>query len=115
LAFHDDGLTRSWSAWFNFGLGVDPAAVFEEFDRGLFIVNQRRIITAFNRTAQEMTGFSREEVVGRYCWEVFQSDSCKIDCPMKATLQDGVTRKDHDVRIKNREGAGLICSSAPRP
>jgi hypothetical protein len=63
LAFHDDTLTQCWSTWSNFGLGVDPAAVFEDFDRGLFVVNYRRSITAFNRTAQELTGFRPEEVL----------------------------------------------------
>ena len=65
LAFHDDTLTQFWSTWSNFGLGVDPAAVFEDFDRGLFVVNYRRSITAFNRTAQELTGFRPEEVLGQ--------------------------------------------------
>ena len=81
--------------------------MFEDFDRGLFIVNQRRTITAFNRTAQEITGFSPDEVVGRYCWDVFQGDRCKTGCSLKATLEDGVTRKDQDVRIKNKEGRWL--------
>jgi len=66
LTFHDDTLTKAWSTWANFGLGVEPDAVFENFDRGLFVVNQRRRITAFNRLAREITGFSQEEVLGRY-------------------------------------------------
>ena len=115
LAFHDDTLTRSWSAWSDFGLSVAPGAVFEHLDRGLFIVNQRRTITAFNRTAQEITGFSPEEVVGRYCWEVFQADHCKTGCALKATLEDGVTRKDQDVRIRDKAGRwlNLLISTAP--
>jgi PAS domain-containing protein len=67
LTFHDDTLTRAWSTWSDFGLGVEPEAVFENFDQGLFIVNQRRRITAFNRMAQEVTGFRPEEALGRYC------------------------------------------------
>jgi len=115
LAFHDDNLTKPWSAWSDFGLSVPPEAVFEHLDRGLFIVNQRRTITAFNHTAQEITGFSPEEVVGRYCWEVFQGDHCKTACALKATLEDGVTRKDHDVRIKDKAGRwlNLLISTAP--
>ncbi|MDP2046804.1 MAG: sigma 54-interacting transcriptional regulator, partial [Deltaproteobacteria bacterium] len=115
LAFHDDILTKSWSDWSDFGLGVKPGAVFEHLDRGLFIVNQRRTITAFNRTAQELTGFSAEEVVGRYCWEVLQGDHCKTDCALKATLEDGVTRKNQDVRIKDKAGRwlNLLISTAP--
>jgi PAS domain S-box-containing protein len=115
LSFHDDTLTKFWSTWSNFGLGVDPAAVFEDFDRGLFVVNYRRSITAFNRTAQELTGFRPEEVLGRYCWEVFQADRCKTGCFLKATLEDGVTRKDQDVRIRNKEGRwlDLLISTSP--
>jgi PAS domain S-box-containing protein len=115
LAFHDDTLTKSWSAWSDFGLGVKPGAVFEHLDRGLFIVNLKRTITAFNLTAQELTGFSPDEVVGRYCWEVFQADRCKTGCHLKATLEDGVTRKDQDVRIRDKEGRwlNLLISTAP--
>jgi PAS domain S-box-containing protein len=115
LAFHDDTLTKSWSDWSDFGLSVAPGAVFEHLDRGLFIVNQRRTITAFNRTAQEFTGFSPDEVVGRYCWEVFQADRCKTGCALKATLEDGVTRKDQEVRIRDKTGRwlNLLISTAP--
>ncbi len=115
LAFHDDTLTKSWTAWSDFGLPVGPEAVFENLDRGLFIVNPRRTITAFNRTAQEITGFSPEEVVGRYCWQVFHADHCKTECALKATLEDGVTRKDQDVRIRDKAGhwLNLLISTAP--
>ena len=115
LTFHDDTLARSPSAWANFGLGVTPDAVFEHFDRGLFIVNQRRHITAFNRAAQEITGYSQEEVLGRACWEVFQADRCKTGCALKATLEDGLTRKDQEVQVRNKEGRwlNLLISTAP--
>jgi PAS domain S-box-containing protein len=115
LAFHDDTLTKSGSPRDNFGLGVESDAVFEHLDRGLFIVNPRRTITAFNRTAQELTGFSPDEVVGRYCWEIFQADHCKTGCALKATLEDGVTRKDQEVRIRDKAGRWLsfLISTAP--
>jgi PAS domain S-box-containing protein len=115
LAFHDDTPSQSWSARDSFGLGVESEAVFEHLDRGLFIVNPRRTITAFNRTAQEFTGFSPDEVVGRYCWEVFQADHCKTGCALKATLEDGVTRKDREVRIRDKAGRWLsfLISTAP--
>ena len=96
LAFHDDILTKSWSDWSDFGLGVKPGAVFEHLDRGLFIVNQRRTITAFNRTAQEFTGFSPEEVVGRYCWEVLQG----------GPLQNGLRLEGHPGRRRHPQRSG---------
>jgi len=115
LTFHDDTLTRSWSAWSDFGPGVEPDAVFEHLDRGVFVVNDRWRIMAFNQRAQEITGFTQEEAVGRFCWEVFQADRCKRGCFLRATLEDGATRRNQNVRIQTKSGEplDLLVSTAP--
>jgi PAS domain S-box-containing protein len=115
LTFHDDTLTRSWSAWSDFGPGVEPDAVFEHLDRGVFVVNDRWRITAFNQRAQEITGFSQQEAMGRFCWEIFQADRCKRGCFLRATLEDGATRKNQNVRIQTKRGEhlDLLVSTAP--
>ncbi|MFZ2088160.1 MAG: sigma 54-interacting transcriptional regulator [Desulfobaccales bacterium] len=115
LTFHGDTPTRAWPAWSNSGLGVEPDAVFEHLDRGVFVVNDRWRITAFNRRAQEITGFSQQEAVGRFCWEVFQTDRCKRGCFLRATLEDGATRRDQSVRIQTKAGEhlDLLVSTAP--
>uniref|UniRef100_A0A7C3Z1Y2 PAS domain-containing protein n=1 Tax=Desulfobacca acetoxidans TaxID=60893 RepID=A0A7C3Z1Y2_9BACT len=115
FTLHDDTLTRAWSAWSNFGLGVEPDAVLEHLDRGVFVVNDRWRITAFNRQAQQITGFTQEEAVGRFCWEIFQADRCKRDCFLRATLEDGATRRNQNVRIltKSGERLDLLVSTAP--
>src|SRR5208337_1231703 len=115
MTFHDDTLTRAWSVWSNFGLGVEPEALFEDLERGLFIVDQHRRITAFNRRAQEITGFPKEEALGRHCWEVFRADRCQEGCSLRATLEDGVPRVDQGVRILNKVGErlSLLVSTAP--
>ena len=115
LTLHDDTLTRAWSAWSDFGLGVSPDAIFEHLDKGVFVVNDRWRITAFNRRAQEITGFSSEEAVGRFCWEVFQADRCKRGCFLRATLEDGATRQDQSVSIVTKAGERLrlLVSTAP--
>lgn len=115
LTLHDDTPTRVWSAWSDFGLGVEPEAVFEHLDRGVFVVNDRWRITAFNRKAQEITGFTQDEAVGRFCWEVFQADRCKRGCFLRATLEDGATRRNQNVRIQTKSGGhlDLLVSTAP--
>jgi PAS domain S-box-containing protein len=115
LTFHDDILTRSWSAWSDFAPGVEPDAVFEHLDRGVFVVNDRWRITAFNQRAREITGFTREEALGRFCWEVFQADRCKRGCFLRATLEDGATRRNQNVRIQTKTGEhlDLLVSTAP--
>jgi PAS domain S-box-containing protein len=115
LTFHDEALTLAGSTWSNFGLGVEPEAVFENLDRGLFIVDQRWRIRAFNKKAQEITGYPKEEAVGRLCWEVFQADRCQRGCFLRATLEDGARRTDQNVSIINKAGERLqlLVSTAP--
>lgn len=104
LTFHQEVMERSWPEC---GLGAPADAVLESLDQGLFIVNQRRAILAFNRRAQEITGFGRDEVLGRYCWEILQADCCKSNCFLQATLEDGVSRLNQAVRIRHKGGRWL--------
>jgi len=115
LTFRDNTLIRAWSTWSGDGLDIDPGAVFENFAGGIFTVNSRWRLTGFNKMAQEITGFKREEVLGHYCWDIFKADRCKAGCFLKATLEDGVTRTDQDVHIVNKGGRRLtifVSSSA---
>jgi len=72
-----------------------------------FTINSNWRITGFNLKAQEITGFKRDEVLERPCWEIFNADRCQTDCPLKGTLEDGVTRVDQDVRVVNKSGRPL--------
>jgi PAS domain S-box-containing protein len=107
LTFRDSTTTRAWTAWSNDGLGLEFDALFDNLAEGVFTVNNRWRITGFNQQAQEITGFKREEVLGRYCWDVFHSDRCRTDCPLKASLEDGITRTDQDVRMIIKGGRRL--------
>jgi len=80
-------------------------ALFEHLAEGIFTINNRWRITSFNRRAQEITGFLREEVLGRNCWDIFRSDLCKTNCPLKITMETGVLRMDQDVRIVDKKGS----------
>ena len=78
--------------------------LFEHLAEGVFTINNRWRITAFNRRAQEITGYQSEEVLGRNCWDIFRSDLCKSNCPLKLTMETGVLRMDQDVRIVDKGG-----------
>lgn len=84
--------------------GMDYGSIFENLAEGVFTINRRWRITSFNQRASEITGFLPEEVLGRYCRDIFQSDLCRSGCPLRASMQTGVVRMDQDVRIVSKEG-----------
>jgi len=78
--------------------------LFESLAEGIFTINTRWRITSFNQTAEKLTGYHREEVLGRFCWDIFHSDLCESGCPLRTTLETGVARMDQDVRMLSKEG-----------
>jgi PAS domain S-box-containing protein len=82
-------------------------SLFESLAEGIFTINTRWRITSFNLTAERLTGFHREEVLGRHCWEIFRSDLCQTVCPLRTTLESGISRMDQDVRILDKGGKRL--------
>ncbi|MBI4776520.1 MAG: sigma 54-interacting transcriptional regulator [Deltaproteobacteria bacterium] len=47
---------------------------------GVFTVDAHRKITSFNKAAELMTGYKEEEVIGRFCHEVFLNELCYGEC-----------------------------------
>ena len=64
-------------------------AILESISDGVFTVDLGQRITSFNRAAEEITGISRREAIGRFCADVFRSSMCETECALGETLQSG--------------------------
>lgn len=64
-------------------------AILESISDGVFTVDREWCVTSFNRAAEEITGITREEAIGRHCSDVFRSSMCGASCPLKQTLRTG--------------------------
>jgi PAS domain S-box-containing protein len=65
-------------------------AILESISDGVFTVDQEWRITSFNRSAEEITGISRRDAIGRPCSEVFRSSMCEAGCALRRTMETGV-------------------------
>jgi len=94
---------------------VTPQSTFHEklldslYD-GVYFVDLNRKILYWNRGAELLTGFSAEEVVGKYCFDNILShvsdEGCSLclnGCPLAFTMQDG-ERREHDVYLRHKLG-----------
>jgi PAS domain S-box-containing protein len=61
----------------------------ESISDGVFTVGLDWRITSFNRAAEEITGISRGEAVGKRCSEVFRSSMCEAECALRRTIKTG--------------------------
>jgi PAS domain S-box-containing protein len=85
-------------------LGLSYSEILDQFPEGVFVVNTRWQLSYFNHTAQQITGFSREEALGKFCWEIFQSELCHKHCPMRISMTTGDHMLDREVEIITKEG-----------
>ena len=67
---------------------------------GVYYVDRNRVINYWNQGAERISGFSKDEVVGRPCHanilnhlDLKGNELCKDGCPLHETLQDGVIRE----------------------
>jgi len=67
-------------------------------------------VTLFNRAAEEITGISRGEAEGRFCWEVFRTTVCETDCVLRRTIETGRPIVNHPVYIVRGDGERIPVS-----
>jgi len=63
--------------------------ILDSLNEGVFTVDQNWNITFFNRAAEQITGASRQEVLGRPCCEVFRANICEGCCALRQSVEKG--------------------------
>lgn len=71
---------------------------------GLFTIDKNARITSFNRAAEKITGYKKEEVLNKKCYKVFRSNLCKNKCLLKRTLETGESMFNYEAIILNKSG-----------
>ena len=77
--------------------------ILESISDGVFTVDHQWKIMTFNRAAEEITGISREEAMGKHCWDVFRSNMCEGECALKKTMREGKSFVSSSTYIINSE------------
>lgn len=86
------------------------STIFEKIPHGIFTVDQEGNITSFNRAAERITGWNREEVIGHQCAKVFRSDHCEHSCFLRQSIELGEQHRDQEVVITRKDGNDLLVS-----
>ncbi len=78
--------------------------LFDDLPEGVFTIDMNWRITAFNRSAEKITGYGKKDVLGRHCWEIFRTDICRRSCPLATALETRESRLDQEVNAVDRKG-----------
>lgn len=67
----------------------DARLVLDSVADGVFAVDQNWRITYFNRAAEKVTGFSREQALGQHCYNIFRASCCQEGCVLRKSIDTG--------------------------
>ena len=84
--------------------------IIENLHDGLYLVDQDRIITYWNKAAEQISGFIANDVVGKSCADnilthvdINGNNLCTAMCPLAATIADGKPR-EAEVYMHHKDG-----------
>jgi diguanylate cyclase (GGDEF)-like protein/PAS domain S-box-containing protein len=86
------------------------APLLDQMFDAVYLVDQERRIVYWNAAAERLTGYTRQEVIGRGCGDgllchVDQDGQllCSGPCPLARTIRDGRTRQD-EIYLHHKNG-----------
>jgi len=93
-----------------------PHFIIQSVPDGIITVDGQMQITDLNRAAENLTGYSRDEAIGRYCGEVLHSSLCGKECPLRTAMGTGevVTREAILQNRRNKKLEVMLAAAALR-
>jgi len=85
-------------------------AIINSIADGVFTLSPDMTVTSFNRSAERITGYRAEEVLGKPCRSVFKSRGCDEKCPVRRMLLTGKPLAGIEMEITAKDGSKVPVS-----
>jgi PAS domain S-box-containing protein len=84
--------------------------ILDSIADGVFTVDEKMRITYFNRAAERITGVSRQEAIGQFCFEVLRANVCERTCSLRCSFETGKETINRHVNILRADGKQIPIS-----
>jgi PAS domain S-box-containing protein len=79
-------------------------SILDSMEGGVLVMDKDARITFFNRSAEEITGYTKEEALNKDCSEILKSEMCEESCPLKEILETGKPVFNYEIVITQKSG-----------
>jgi len=79
-------------------------AIFNSNIEGTFTIDSNWIITSFNTSAENITGYKKAEAIGKKCRDIFNSTLCGNGCHMEDTMRKAKPMIGNELEIVHKSG-----------
>ena len=78
--------------------------ILNSLAEGVLTVDKNFKINFFNRAAESITGYNKDEVIGQFCKYVFKCELCQTQCPIGLVLESGNDIYEYNSSIEIKTG-----------
>ncbi len=89
--------------------------ILQSMEGGVLTIDKNARIISFNRSAEEITGFKQEEVLGKNCCEILKSELCEKFCPLEGILETGKPVHNYEILITHKTGKEIPVNITASP
>jgi PAS domain S-box-containing protein len=79
-------------------------SILESMEGGVLAMDGDARITFFNRSAEEITGYAKEEALGKKCCNILKSEVCEESCPLEEVLEKEKPVFSYEIALTNKSG-----------
>ncbi len=84
--------------------------ILDSIADGVFTIDLDFNITYFNRSAETITGVSRDQALGQKCFDVFRANICQTSCALGETIQTGKKGINIPINLLTSQGDRISAS-----
>ncbi len=87
------------------------ANIIDAANEGIYVTDRERRFLLWNRAAEKIAGYEKNEIIGRHCHDNILSHVdckgqalCLAGCPLQAAIEDGSPRGPEIVYLRHKDG-----------
>jgi len=115
LTDHEGNVIGGVETFRDISTSIKNDLVLDSVSDGVFTVDRNWQITSFNRAAELITGWHRDDAIGTFCSEVFCSSICGKSCAIAQSIYSGEPVTNRSITIQSRKGKELPVSISAAP
>lgn len=89
--------------------------ILDSIADGVFTVDRNWRITSFNHAAEQITGWSSKDAIGKSCSEIFHSSICGKNCAIAQCIYTGKPTSNLSITISDSTGKKIPISISASP
>ena len=81
--------------------------ILDNLEEGVFTVNRGGYITFFNNAAEKISGFKRQQILGKSCSMIFGDEDAGDLCLLKESIENGKMRNSRQGKMMTSDGENI--------